>query len=134
MKKLFALLAICATLVSCGDILEEVSFEVVPDADNVYEAGREIRFLFRGNPDNITFYSDEAGCRYLYAGRVDEEGTANFGIAVKSMSARQDSFSYVYQTPGVYEAVFVGTNATWEGESRKVVPVLVTISKSDDAE
>lgn len=134
MKKLFAILTACAMCASCGDMLEEVSFEVIPDAGNVYETGQELLFRFRGNPDHITFYSDEPGFRYAYAGRVDEEGTANFGVAVKSMSARQESFSYVYRTPGEYEIVFVGSNATCEGESSRAVSFHVTISEPDEAE
>lgn len=128
MKRLFAILAVCALSVSCEDILDEVSFEVIPAADNIYEAGREIRFRFLGNPDNITFYSGEAGLRYEYANSVDGEGTANFGVAVKSISARTDSFTYVWQTSGAYEVVFVGSNVTYEGESRKTIRIPLTIS------
>ena len=44
-------------LISCGEVLEDVSFGVTPDSGNVYEAGKEVYFNFSGNPDYITFLS-----------------------------------------------------------------------------
>lgn len=71
---------------------------------NVYEAGKEVYFNFSGNPDYITFYSGEAGHKYEYAGKIDGEGTANYGIPVKAMNARADNYSYIYETAGEYDA------------------------------
>ena len=81
-------------LISCGEVLEDVSFGVTPDSGNVYEAGKEVYFNFSGNPDYITFYSGEAGHKYEYAGKIDGEGTANYGIPVKAMNARADNYSF----------------------------------------
>lgn len=95
-------------LISCGEVLEDVSFGVTPDSGNVYEAGKEVYFNFSGNPDYITFYSGEAGHKYEYAGKIDGEGTANYGIPVKAMNARADNYLFTkpqgnttpYSSPG----------------------------------
>lgn len=121
-------------LISCGEVLEEVSFEVTPDSGNVYETGKELYFNFSGNPDYITFYSGEPGHNYQYAGKIDDEGTANYGIPVKAMNARADSYSYIYQTAGEYDAVFVARNATFEGESKIVARLQLTIAESANNE
>ena len=92
--------ALLLCLTSCGEVLEDVSFGVTPDSGNVYEAGKEVYFNFSGNPDYITFYSGEAGHKYEYAGKIDGEGTANYGIPVKAMNASADNYSYIYETAG----------------------------------
>ena len=107
-------------LISCGEVLEDVSFGVTPDSGNVYEAGKEVYFNFSGNPDYITFYSGEAGHKYEYAGKIDGEGTANY--------------SYIYETAGEYDAVFVARNATFEGESKVVARLKITIAEPADNE
>ena len=121
-------------LISCGEVLEDVSFGVTPDSGNVYEAGKEVYFNFSGNPDYITFYSGEAGHKYEYAGKIDGEGTANYGIPVKAMNARADNYSYIYETAGEYDAVFVARNATFEGESQVVARLKITIAEPADNE
>lgn len=132
MKKIGYILVLVSLFVSCDEVLEEVSFKATLDEENVYEAGREIRFNFSGNPDYITFYSGESGCKYEYAGQLDEEGTANFGIAVKSMSAREDSFVHTYAEAGDYEAVFVAKNITFEGSNEVSVRLKVSIADATD--
>ena len=89
---------------------------------------------FSGNPDYITFYSGEAGHKYEYAGKIDGEGTANYGIPVKAMNARADNYSYIYETAGEYDAVFVARNATFEGESKVVARLKITIAEPADNE
>lgn len=119
-------------LISCGEVLEEVSFRVSPDSSNVYEVGQELYFSFSGNPDYITFYSGEPGHKYEYAGKIDDEGTANYGIPVKAMNARADNYSYIYENPGEYDAVFIGKNATFEGENAIVVRLKITIASPEN--
>ena len=119
--------ALLLCLISCGEVLEDVSFGVTPDSGNVYEAGKEVYFNFSGNPDYITFYSGEAGHKYEYAGKIDGEGTANYGIPVKAMNARAE-------TAGEYDAVFVARNATFEGESKVVARLKITIAEPADNE
>lgn len=126
--------ALLLCLISCGEVLEEISFEVTPDSGNVYETGKELYFNFSGNPDYITFYSGEPGNNYRYAGKIDDEGTANYGIPVKAMNARTDSYSYIYETAGEYDAVFVARNATFEGESKIVARLQLTIAESANNE
>ncbi|MFR4236049.1 MAG: DUF5017 domain-containing protein [Alistipes onderdonkii] len=116
------------------EVLEDVSFGVTPDSGNVYEAGKEVYFNFSGNPDYITFYSGEVGHKYEYAGKIDGEGTANYGIPVKAMNARADNYSYIYETAGEYDAVFVARNATFEGESKVVARLKITIAEPADNE
>lgn len=63
----------CAFLfaVSCDqtDITSPVEFDVSLDESNVYEAGKEIRFNFSGNAENITFFSGELGHQFCYKDR-----------------------------------------------------------------
>ena len=119
--------ALLLCLTSCGEVLEDVSFGMTPDSGNVY-------FNFSVNPDYITFYSGEAGHKYEYAGKIDGEGTANYGIPVKAMNARADNYSYIYETAGEYDAVFVARNATFEGESQVVARLKITIAEPADNE
>ena len=130
MKKIGYILILAFLFVSCDKVLEEVSFQATLDEGNVYETGEEIRFNFAGNPDYITFYSGERGCKYEYAGQLDEEGTAKFGIAVKSMSAREESFVHTYTEAGEYEAVFVTKNITFEGSNEVMVRLKVSIAEA----
>lgn len=125
----FILMLQAATLViSCSYKIEDVDFNVFPDPSNVYETGNSIQFNISGNPDYITFYSGEDGCRYDYAGMVDDEGNANYGISVKSINSRETKFTYTYSTPGKYEAVFVGKNSSFGEEKSEVITLQIEIT------
>ena len=50
------------------------------------------------------------------------------------MNARADNYSYIYETAGEYDAVFVARNATFEGESQVVARLKITIAEPADNE
>lgn len=49
------------------------------------------------------------------------------GIAVKSVAERLNAYEYVYDTPGVYTAAFVATNANLWDNKRKVRQLTITV-------
>lgn len=63
------------TLTGCDpDGVDEVSFDVsVADCQNMIHAGKEVTFLFSGNPDYIAFYSGEEGNNYAHKDRTEVE-------------------------------------------------------------
>lgn len=129
MKKQIAIIATLLCMVSCSEVLEDISFDAKPSGKNIYEVGNEIAFNFDGNPDYITFYSGEEGRMYEYAGQINDEGVANYGVSVKSMNVRLNTFSYVYKTAGEYNAVFVARNVTFEGKNERVVQMKIKIDE-----
>lgn len=129
MKKQIAIIATLLCMVSCSEVLEDISFDAKPSGKNIYEVGNEITFNFDGNPDYITFYSGEEGRMYEYAGQINDEGVANYGVSVKSMNVRLNTFSYVYKTAGEYNAVFVARNVTFEGKNERVVQMKIKIDE-----
>lgn len=86
----------------------------------------DVKFLFDGDADFITFYSGEPGKEYQYKDRTSlPNGTPispDKGTAIKSFSDNKlESFSYKYALPGAYKAVFVATNRTSYGAAKTVV-------------
>jgi len=82
-------------LASCNKKLElrSLTFDVAADSA-AYTAGRVATFQFSGNPDNITFFSGEAGKRYGFRERTSAEGipqlrfstALNSGVQPNSLS------------------------------------------------
>jgi len=86
----------------------------------------EVKFLFDGDADFITFYSGEPGKEYRFKDRTTlANGTATTpdkGTAIKSFSDNKlESFNYKYSTAGAYTATFVATNRTSYGPAKTVV-------------
>jgi|GEM_PF-211139 len=54
--------------------------------------------------------------------------TPDFGVGIKSMSARLGSYQYNYSTPGTYNAVFSASNNTIGGSSATVKSITLTIN------
>lgn len=131
MKRIFilaiGLLMTVFSAVNCSYQIEDVDFSVSLSQDNVYAPREEIVFNLHGNPDYVTFWSGESGCRYEYAGTVDEEGNANFGIPVKSMNARETTFSYTYTMSGVYDVVFEAKNSSFGHEKVATIRLQIEI-------
>lgn len=70
MRKLFYTLAGALALAACDkDKVEMPAFEVQASSLTC-KAGDTVRFSFRGNPDNITFYSGEPGHNYEFRKRT----------------------------------------------------------------
>ena len=51
-----------------------------------------------------------------------------------SSSTADWNYSYIYETAGEYDAVFVARNATFEGESKVVARLKITIAEPADNE
>ena len=69
-------------LISCGEVLEDVSFGVTPDSGNVYEAGKEVYFNFSGNPDYIvTGTVEQAWLREVSATELATSMRATYRLA-----------------------------------------------------
>jgi hypothetical protein len=108
----------------------------IPFWDSHYYVQRnsDVKFLFDGEADFITFFSGETGREYKFRERtVLPNGTATApdkGIAIKGFADnKMSSFSYKYVTAGSYMATFVATNRTTYGTAKTVVvniPVTVT--------
>ncbi|MCD0486974.1 DUF5017 domain-containing protein [Pedobacter sp. MC2016-14] len=75
MKPLIFIISInLILLAACSkDKIQQPEFEVQTTA-LTYKKGEEITFKFSGNPDNITFYSGEAGKDYTYRNRTSLPG------------------------------------------------------------
>ena len=112
--------------ISCSDILSDMEFDVTMEKSS-WQLGEEIVFTFNGNPDYITFYSDEKGCDYDYAGVKDPDGVVNWGLPVKAINTAAGTYAYTYQAAGQYEAVFVAKNVSDTAENEKVVRLQITI-------
>jgi hypothetical protein len=76
-KKILILIACSAIWASCSKTLEpgNSDFEVVSQNSikqptTTFKAGDTVNFVFSGNPDQITFFSGEAGRRYEYRTRT----------------------------------------------------------------
>lgn len=108
----------------------------IPFWDSHYyvQKNSDVKFLFDGDADFITFFSGETGKEYKFKDRVTlPNGTAvspDKGTNLKSFSDnKMDSYSYRYKTAGSYTATFVATNRTVYGTAKTVVvniPVTVT--------
>ena len=74
--RLLALASFVFALVSCTKKMDLLSwsFDVSADSSS-YNLGGVTNFNFKGNPDNITFYSGEIGRRYAFKDRVQADGT-----------------------------------------------------------
>ncbi|WP_161603036.1 DUF5017 domain-containing protein [Pedobacter arcticus] len=70
----FIVVALFVLVSSCSkDEAKRPSFGVSTSTLN-YKVGEEIKFDFKGNPDNITFYSGEEGNQYEYRNRTSLPG------------------------------------------------------------
>lgn len=71
MKTGFAILTAAALLAAaCShDIDQPVSCTITLDPSNSYLAGEPVRFLMKGQADNILFYSGETGAQYAFRDR-----------------------------------------------------------------
>ncbi|WP_187774870.1 DUF5017 domain-containing protein [Pedobacter sp. BS3] len=106
-------------------------FSVTLDPANTYKAGENVKFIFSGNPNNITFWSGETGKQYEFRDRVNETATTSvrtdIGVPLKNMSTRMDSYSYIYTAAGTYKVTFVASNTTVYGSKTDVKELEITI-------
>lgn len=70
MKKISILVLSLVALAACQhDIMREVDCNVTLDPSNTYYAGEPVRFLVKGQVDNMLFYSGETGAQYRFKER-----------------------------------------------------------------
>lgn len=120
MKRIVVFFAMLLTVAACEhDIVRDTDFVVSFDSSNSYVAGEPVRFLFDGEVDNIVFYSGEPGSVY------GEEGAS--GNVIKNIQNYLHEYEYVWNVPGTYELVFLGTNVTYMSESMQAFTLSVTI-------
>ncbi|HMI62847.1 MAG TPA: DUF5017 domain-containing protein [Puia sp.] len=123
MKKiLFLLVLIAAGCQACNKVTIKApnNFNVTT-SKTAYKTGDSVVFKFTGNPDNINFYTGEAGRKY--------DSAITGSINIKSLS-QPPPLSYVwkYATPGSYKAVFVAQNSDVDHVKQVVREVKVTIT------
>jgi hypothetical protein len=98
------------------------------------QKNNDVKFLFDGTADFITFYSGETGKEYQYKDRTalpnGSATTPDKGTAIKGFSDNSlTEFTYKYVAAGTYTATFVATNRSAYGPAKTVVisiPVVVT--------
>lgn len=90
MKKLILYIVFCTVICSsCKDDLAvaqpELDIRIVNNKGSEtldFKIGDTINFIFKGNPDNITFYSGDVGSRYDYEGVTsDVSGKVEFAFS-----------------------------------------------------
>ena len=79
-------------------------------------------------------HSSAAGTHYKYAWLVSNPIKMNLcspdkGVAIKSTNNDLGNYSYTYDTPGVYKATFVATNANYKNTSSVIKEVNVKVVK-----
>ncbi|WP_343702764.1 DUF5017 domain-containing protein [Chitinophaga sp.] len=70
MRKLIYMLAAATTLAACKREKVPMPDFQVHTSSLTYKAGDTVRFVFSGNPDNITFFSGEPGHHYEFRKRT----------------------------------------------------------------
>ncbi|MBR1706247.1 MAG: DUF5017 domain-containing protein [Bacteroidales bacterium] len=112
-------LAILAVVSACRqEIVYPVTCQVTLDAANTYFAGDPVRFLIKGNVDNLLFYSGEINHQYMYSTRYsvghDEINSALLRVDYQPRYGYADGLSvYVSDSfPGLDGADFEKDRST----------------------
>lgn len=118
MRNLYILVAsaVLFVLASCNKTLkvDSVSLDVTT-ASTSYNAGDTVNFMFKGQPDMITFYSGEPGHNYLYRDRTTAEGKVQVQFTSDAQYGTQDStlqllvstdFNGNYDSADIYKATW----------------------------
>lgn len=83
-----------------------------------YDAGEEVTFLFDNAADWMVFYSGEESRKY-----PDDRP-----VGIKSITNSLKTFSYVYNSPGTYECVFVGGVTNYKTDKKQVYKIAIIIN------
>lgn len=129
MKKLFIAAIVLLFMASC-----QKTYELAPPDDfsvelekTSYKTGEPVRFIIKGKPENIVFWSGEAGHKYEFRKRTAVEGNAislnfktfaQFGLTPVDQSVIKLYVSTNFS--GKYDAESV-KSATWEDITSKAV-------------
>lgn len=77
MKKIFLPVILAFIAISCSqEVVYEIDYTVSLDPENTYKAGEPVKFNFKGDVDNIVFYSGETGHQYQYRNRYEVDAQA----------------------------------------------------------
>lgn len=139
LRTVFILIVLFAVNACQKEELVELNYNVVseqPFWDIKFSVPKnsDVKFLFSGDAEFITFYSGEPGKEYQYKSRTSLPNGASVspdkGTPIKGLSDnKMEGHSYKYATAGSFIATFVATNRTVYGASRTVVVnVPVTIA------
>lgn len=128
MKKLLITSVILFSLASC-----QKTYELAPQDDfsielekSSYKVGEPVRFIVKGKPENIVFWSGEAGRKYEFRKRTVVEGNTislNFKTFAQFLLPVDQSVIKLYVSTnfsGIYDATNVRA-ATWEDITDKAV-------------
>ena len=84
MKKIFLPVILAFIAISCSqEVVYEIDYTVSLDPGNTYKAGEPVKFNFKGDVDNIVFYSGETGHQYQYRNRYEVDAQAVKSAALK---------------------------------------------------
>lgn len=128
MKKLLIASVILFSLASCQKTYELATpddFSVELEKSS-YKVGEPVRFIINGKPENIVFWSGEAGRKYEFRKRTVVEGNAislNFKTFAQFLMPVDQSVIKLYVSTnfsGIYDATNVRA-ATWEDITDKAV-------------
>jgi hypothetical protein len=118
MRKFHILMAAAALLLlaSCSKTLkvDPVSFDVTT-ALNKYNVDSSVNFIFKGQPDMITFYSGEPGHNYEYRDRTIAKGKPQMQFTSLSQYGTQQNTLQLFISKdfdGTYDAADIA-KATW---------------------
>ncbi len=129
MNKLIIAAVMVFFLASCQKTYElapQDDFSVEPEKTS-YKVGESVRFVINGKPENIVFWSGEAGRKYEFRKRTAVEGNsvflnfktfAQFGLTPIDQSVMKLVVSTDFN--GKYEAESI-RSATWEDITGKAV-------------
>ncbi|MBS0030393.1 DUF5017 domain-containing protein [Chitinophaga sp. 22321] len=123
MRNLLYLLMVVFIFISCAKEKVETPSLEVTTASSTYKAGDTVTFNFKGNPDNITFYSGEPGHNYAFRERTSAENDlqinfktyVQFGMIYKNLQLLvSNDYNGVADTTNVRAA-------TWKDISDRAV-------------
>lgn len=96
MKKISAIVACAFLFGACQKNIKvpDLNFNVKLN-QTTYKVGDTVKFMFTGNPDNITFFSGEPGRKYEYRDRLKAEGAPQFQFTSYRQYGTQENSLHV---------------------------------------
>ncbi len=124
MKKIFLPVILAFIAISCSqEVVYEIDYTVSLDPENTYKAGEPVKFNFKGDVDNIVFYSGETGHQYQYRNRYEVDAQA-----VKSAALNLD-YQARYGDAGALEVwvsnSFEGLSGTDAAADKALIKTIV---------
>lgn len=116
MKKIInlVLFLFCIAFTACDKYqLDDPQFDVSVEK-LTYKVGDTVKFNFTGKPDNITFFSGEAGKSYEFRNRTSVSGKAELQFTSFRQNNKPNTLKFLYSTDfaGLVDSTNI-VNATW---------------------